>query len=125
MPFFATVFGKIVKSRTVWVGVGTTVFGAIELLPQALPYIQPYVPVHSKAGALITILLGIATVVGRIRAKQPIGPVIDATIAQTVEAVHVLGISKAPPDSIAGQVEQVAEVKAVVKALPTETSPTQ
>lgn len=120
MDLLSTTFGRMMKSRTVLVGVGTTVLGAIELLPEWMPYIQPYVPAHSKAGAVLTILLGIATVIARLRARQPLGPVIDKTIAQTVEAVHVLGISSAVPDTVAGRVEQVSQVRAVVKAVQAE-----
>lgn len=130
MAFLSTI-GKALKSRTVWVGLGTTALGGAQLGAQVLPYVAPYVPAGTKLGALITATLGILTVIARIRAKQPLGPVIDTTVAQTLEAVHVLGASSAAretgaitglttianPLSVEGRAVQLAEVKSVVKAV--------
>lgn len=109
MALLSTTFGKILSSRTVW---GAAVLGAIPVI-QA---ISPMVPSGTKAGAVIGVILALWTVYCRIRAKQPLGPVIDSTIAQTVEAIHVLGISTTVPTTITGKVDQIANVTAVVKA---------
>jgi hypothetical protein len=104
--------GKVLSSRTVW---GAAILGIMGILPT----IAPMIPQGTKAGALITIALAGWTIYCRIRAKQPLGPVIDKTIAQTVDAVHELGISaEGAPTSVVGQVEQTAAVAAVVKAKP-------
>jgi hypothetical protein len=129
---FLSTLGHAIRSRTVWVGAGTTVLGASQLAATYAPQVLSLVPPTSKLGAGITALLGIATIIARINAKQPLGPVIDATIAQTVEAVHVLGSTTATtaatgrmvatttianPLSIEGKVMQVAQVTAAVKAV--------
>ncbi len=110
MGFFSTTFGKIVSSKTVW---RATLLGLMGVLPT----IAPMVPAGTWESAAIATVLAAFTVYSRIQAKQPLGPVIDQTIAQTVEAVHQLGISaEGAPTSIAGQVQQIAAVAAVVKA---------
>lgn len=108
---------KIVKSRTVW---GVVILGLIPVL-QA---IAPMVPAGTKTGAVLTLIIAGYTIYCRIRAKQALGPVIDETIAKTVEAVHVLGANPNPgtttianPGTITGQIAQIAEVRAVVKAI--------
>jgi len=104
------ILGKILSSRTVW---GAAILGVMGILPT----IAPMIPQGTKTGALNTLLMMGFTIYGRIRAKQPLGPVIDTTISKTIDAVHELGISaEGAPTSIAGQVAQTAAVTAVVKS---------
>lgn len=127
MSFFSSI-GKALKSRTVLVGIGTTLLGGAELLGHAAPYIAPYVPAGTPIGASIIVGLGVATVIGRLRAKQPIGPVIDDTIAKTVKAVHMIGVNRDEPtpttiipvpQTTVGQVAQLKEIASIVKTIPT------
>lgn len=126
MAFLATL-NKIVHSRTVWgaVSAGTLIVG------QAAPTVAQYLPAGGKLSVILGLIATGVTIYGRIRAKQPLGPVIDTTIAQTLEAVHVLGASDPPADpaktygvttianpiSATGQLRQLAEVKMMVKAI--------
>lgn len=103
-------FSKVLSSKTVW---GAAAMGVMGVLPVILPMIPP----GTKTGALITLVLMAFTIYRRIQAQQPLGPVIDQTIAQTVEAVHVLGISTTVPTTLTGKVDQIANVTAVVKAI--------
>lgn len=104
---------KVFKSKTVWSGIGMAVLGSGEILQQYAPTILSFVPAATPVGAGITVALGLMTVYGRIKAQQPLGPVIDTTIQQTVDAVHVIQ-GDGPPTI--GKVESVtAEVKAVQK----------
>lgn len=114
----ANTLGKALSSKTVWAGIGIILATAAELLP----IVAPYVPPGGKLAAIVTILLALCTIYGRIQARQSLGPVIDKTIADTVEAVHVLGITKSEdvPATVAGRVAQVAEVKQLVAAIATE-----
>lgn len=109
MSFFSSI-GHALKSRTVWAGVGTTALGITQIAAQYAPSILSFVPAATPVGAGITIALGVATVIARVRAKQPLGPVIDTTIAQTVDAVHQMQ-GKDVPSTAA-----VAAVAARVKA---------
>lgn len=97
--------GKILSSKTVW---GATLLGVMGILPT----VAPLVPAGTKTGALITLVLAAFTIYGRIRAKQPLGPVIDETIAKTVDAVHELGIG--PSTDAVSKVIQVQAVKAQI-----------
>lgn len=81
---------KFLKSKTVWAGIGTVLLGSGEILQQYGPLAMQLFPPTSAIGAGLTIGLGAATIYGRIKAQQPLGPVIDKTIAQTVAAVHEL-----------------------------------
>ena len=111
MSFFSTTFGKIVKSRTVW---GATGLGVMTVLPT----IAPIVPANTKASAIIGLLLAIYTIYGRIMAKQPLGPVVDDTIAKTVNAVnafHQTGEVPAAPATMSQAQMQLSMVKAEVK----------
>jgi len=94
--------GKILSSRTVW---GATILGVMGILPT----IAPMIPQGTKTGALITLAMMVYTIYCRIRAKQPLGPVIDATIAKSVDAVHELQ-GQSPPS-----VAKVDAVAAIVK----------
>jgi len=115
---FLSSLGKALKSRTVWVGIGTTALGGAELLAPVAPYIAPYVPAGTPVGAGITAALGIATIIGRMRAKQPIGPVIDSTIAQTLDAVHQI-------QGGAQSATSFPKVAPIVKATPTGELPSE
>lgn len=112
--------GKIVRSRTVW-----GIFG-LGMIP-VLQAISPMIPAGTKTGAILGLILALYTCYCRIRAKQALGPVIDETIAKAVEAVHIIGATSdlpsgkelttiASPQTTAGKVMQIAEVKAIVKA---------
>jgi hypothetical protein len=101
--------GKILKSKTVW---GASFLGAMLVLPA----IFPIIPAGTKASAAIGLVLMGFTIYSRIKAKQPLGPIIDKTIADTMEAVHTLGIAD-PPPTPTGKVAEIAEVKAVVKEI--------
>ena len=83
-------FLKVFKSKTVWAGIGTVVLGSGEILQQYGPLALQFFPPTSAVGAGLTIALGGMTIYGRIKAQQPLGPVIDKTIQQTVDAVHEL-----------------------------------
>lgn len=111
MAFFSTTLGKILKSKTVWGAAGLGVM-------TVLPAVAPFIPAGTKAGAVVGAALALFTIYGRIQAKQPLGPVIDDTIAKTVDAVHILGISAVVPGTTTGAVAQVAQVQAVVKQMP-------
>lgn len=112
MSFFSSI-GKALKSKTVWAGIGTTAIGigefAAHAAPVVAPYIAPYVPATGPVGAGITIALGLLTVYGRVKAKQPLGPVIDSTIQQTMVAVGQLHDTGHPTGT------DVAIVKEMVK----------
>ncbi len=120
MAFLATL-AKVAKSRTVW---GAVAAGGL-FVGQAAPTIAQYVPPGGKLSVILGLAATAFTIYGRIRAKQPLGPVIDQTIAQTVEAVHVIGSGQRAestttivnPTSVAGKVMQIAEVTSVVKAI--------
>lgn len=109
---FLSSLGKALKSKTVLAGIGTTALGAAELAQQFAPAILSFVPPATPVGAAITIGLGALTIYGRIKAKQPLGPVIDDTIKQAVDAVHELQ-DQAPPS-----VRKVDTVTAMVKNEP-------
>lgn len=113
MPFLATL-GKIAKSRSVWGSIGS---GFI-IVGQAYPHVAHILP----AGSKITVILGlIATGVslyGRIRAKQPLGPIIDQTIADTVTQVHELGIGPAPDP-----VTKIIQVQAIKQGIAAAKEP--
>lgn len=111
MSFFKSL-GNALKSKTVWAGIGTAALGAGEILQQYAPTILSFVPAATPAGAAITIALGAMTIYGRIRAKQPLGPVIDKTIADSVNAIS--GMNSAPAPSL----RQIDAVTAVVKNQP-------
>jgi hypothetical protein len=89
MSFFSSL-GKALKSKTVWAGIGTAALGAGELAQQYAPTILQFVPPATPVGAGITIALGALTIYGRIRAHQPLGPVIGDTVDKTIEAVSVM-----------------------------------
>lgn len=94
-------FLSILKSKTVW---GAIALGAVNTLPVIAPYVQ-----GTPVGAGINLALAGFTIYGRIRAKQPLGPVIDDTIAKTIEAVNVIDYQ---PDSV----RQPNKVATIVKA---------
>lgn len=104
---------KVFKSKTVWAGIGTAALGSGELLQQYAPTILSFVPATTPIGAGITIALGVMTVYSRIKAQQPLGPVIDTTIKQTVEAVHNLQGNDVPTPTTIAAVK--SEVKAIQK----------
>jgi hypothetical protein len=79
---FLSTLGKALKSKTVWGAVGLT---ALNTVPYWAPLVQ-----GTPVGLGLNLALGAFTIYGRIRAKQPLGPIIDDTIAQTVDAVHQL-----------------------------------
>jgi hypothetical protein len=122
MGFLSTTLGKVMKSRTVW---GAVILGAIPVL-QA---IAPMLPAGTKAGAVVGVILMIWTIYCRIRARQPLGPVIDTTVAKTIEAIHIIGATQATPapgpetttianpQTATGKIMQALEVKGLVKAL--------
>lgn len=114
MAFFSTL-AKAVKSRTIWAGAASTAIGGFELVTTYAPQILPFVPATSKVAAILTVIAGIGAIVARLKARQPIGPVIDKTIADTIAAGHVLGITD-KPETLAGKVAQVQTVAEVVKA---------
>jgi hypothetical protein len=99
--------GKIFSSRAVW---GAALLGVMGILPT----IAPIVPQGTWEGAIITIALSGFTIYARIRAKQPLGPVIDATIQKSVEAVHELQ-GQSPPS--------VAKVDAVTSMVKNPNEP--
>ncbi len=103
-------FLKALKSKTVWAGIGTVALGTGGILQQYAPTILSFVPATTPVGAGITIALGAMTIYGRIKAQQPLGPVIDKTIQQTVEAVHQIQ-GNTPPNPTA----VVQQVKTIVK----------
>lgn len=100
------VLSTVLKSRTVW---GAAILGVIPVL-QA---ISPIVPAGTKAGAAIAAILAIYTIYCRIKAKQPLGPVIDDTIAKTVDAVHRLQTTAPQPAPVVPS--DTPMVKAMVK----------
>lgn len=118
MSFFQSV-GKALKSKTVWAGIGTTALGIGQLAAPFAPQILSFVPPGSPVGAGITIGLGVLAAYGRIKAKQPLGPVVQDTVATTLDAVHQLQISDpaTQPQTVTGKVAQLAQVTAVVKTL--------
>ena len=103
MNFLKSV-GKALKSKTVWAGIGTAALGTGEILQQYGPVALQLFPATSAIGAGLTIALGAATVYGRVKAKQPLGPVIDQTISDTLHAVHTIN-GQAPPTPT--QIQQV------------------
>ncbi len=117
MSFFSAL-GHALKSRTVWAGIGTTALGASQIAAQYAPTILSFVPAGTPVGAGLTIGLGVATIIGRIMAKQPLGPVIDTTIQKSVDAVnglHQAGVIPAAPATLAQRASQLAAVKTLVK----------
>jgi hypothetical protein len=111
MSFFSSL-GKALKSKTVWAGIGTAALGVGQIAAPYAPQILQFIPAGTPAGAAITIGLGALTIYGRIKAKQPLGPVIDATIAQTVDAVHQMNPGTEAPPASPGNVKAVtARVK--------------
>lgn len=102
---------KVFKSKTVWAGIGTAVLGSGELLQQYAPTILSFLPATTPVGAGITVALGAMTIYGRIKAQQPLGPVIDQTIHDTVNAVHTINGQTNPT------ISQIATVKADVKQI--------
>lgn len=82
---FLSSFAKALKSKTVW---GAIASGALAAGP-IIPAIAPYVPA-GPGGAALGLAAAAFTIYGRVKAKQPLGPVIDQTIKQTVDAVHQL-----------------------------------
>lgn len=121
MSFFSSL-GKVLKSKTVWAGIGSGLLAGAQFIPT----LAQYVPSGTPLGGGLAIVMAVLTIYGRIKAKQPLGPVIDDTIAQTVEAVHVIGAGVsalgtttiANPFSTAGKVMQIAEVARIVKSAP-------
>lgn len=119
MSFFSAL-GKALKSKTVWTGIGTIAVNGLEYLPM----VAQFVPPGSGIAVGINVAIGAMTIYGRIRAKQPLGPVIDDTIKNTVDAVHMLQGSQANEHSLLTGVnarttpDAVAEVTAVVKSMP-------
>ena len=111
MSFFSAL-GHALKSKTVWAGIGTTALGVGQVAAQYAPDVLAFVPPGTPVGAALTIGLGALTIYGRVRAKQPLGPVIDTTIQQSVDAVHQLQ-SQGPPS-----VAKVDAVTAIVKNQP-------
>lgn len=109
MSFLSTL-GHALSSKTVW---GAVALGAVNTLPMIAPYVQ-----GTPVGIGINLALAGFTIYGRIRAKQPLGPIVDDTIAKTVDAVNQLGMTDAPPLSVAGKVAQTSEIAKVVKANP-------
>jgi hypothetical protein len=100
-------FLKIFKSKTVWGAIGSGLLVGAQLIPS----IAQYVPAGTPLGAALGLGMAAFTIYGRIKAKQPLGPVIDQTIKQTVEAVHVIqGNAPANPAAV------VAQATAIVKA---------
>ncbi len=117
MSFFSAI-GHALKSRTVWAGIGTTALGVGQIAAQYAPTILSFVPAASPVGAGLTIGLGVATIIGRVMAKQPLGPVIDTTIAASVNAVnglHQAGTIPAAPTTVSQRATQLAAVKTIVK----------
>ena len=101
---FLSAIGHGLKSRTVWMGIGTAALGAGELAAQYSPQILSMVPATTPFGAGLTIGLGVLTVIARVRAKQPLGPVVNDTIAKTIDVVHDMqaaGKPKAAQDFLA------------------------
>ncbi len=111
MSFFSAL-GRALKSRTVWAGIGSTALGVGQLAAQYAPAILSFVPPATPLAAGITAGLGVLTIIGRLRAKQPLGPVIDQTIAQSISAVTA--IKGEPPVGI----KTVDAVTAAVKKQP-------
>lgn len=111
MSFFSSL-GKALKSKTVWAGIGTTALGVGQIAAQYAPTILSFVPAASPVGAALTIGLGALTIYGRVKAQQPLGPVIDKTIADSVKSIN--SIQGTDPASI----RQVDAVTAVVKNQP-------
>lgn len=114
---FLSSLGKALKSKTVWAGIGTTALGVGQIAAQYAPTILSFVPAGTPVGAGIIIATGVVTIIGRIKAKQPLGPVVDDTIAQTVDAVHQLQGNGSPSTA------KIAQVTAIVKNQPSQPSP--
>jgi hypothetical protein len=93
----------------VWAGIGTASLGIGELAAQYAPQILSFIPPASPVAATIIIGTGIATIIARVKAKQPLGPVIDQTIAKSVNAVNAMHQTGVIPAA------QLAAVKAQVK----------
>ena len=109
MSFLSTL-GHALSSKTVWAGIG----GGLLAVAQFIPTIAQYVPAGTPVGGGLAIAMAALTIYGRIRAKQPLGPVIDTTIQQTVDAVHEIQ-GQAPPS--------VAKVDAVTAMVKNQTPP--
>ncbi len=88
-------FLKIFKSKTVWGAIGSGLLGAAQLIPT----VAQFVPAGTPLGAGLAIGLAAFTAYSRIRAKQPLGPVIDDTIKQTVSAVNSIHPAASVPAS--------------------------
>jgi hypothetical protein len=117
MSFFSSL-GKALKSKTVWAGIGTAALGAGQLAEQYAPTILSFVPPATPAAAAISIGLGALTIYGRIKAQQPLGPVIDRTIKNSVDAVnslHDTGSHPAAPVTATAYAQQLVAVKTIVK----------
>lgn len=110
MSFFSSI-GKALKSRTVWAGVAQVALGSGEVLQHYAPTILSFVPPATPLASGIVIATGVATIIGRVMAHQPLGPVIDKTIAESVEAVHA-------QQGTVPTVRQIDSVTAVVKNQP-------
>jgi hypothetical protein len=63
---------------------------------------------------VIAAILALWTIYCRIQAKQPIGPVIDETIAKTLDAAHALE-GQSPPT-----VTKIDQVASIVKNQPSQ-----
>lgn len=116
MSFFSSL-GKALKSKTVWAGIGTAALGIGQIAQQYAPTILSFVPAASPVGAGIIIGTGVLTIIGRIKAKQPLGPVIDDTIAQTVAAVHEIQGNGSP------SIAKIEAVTTIVKNQPPPLNP--
>jgi hypothetical protein len=100
-------FLKVFKSKTVWGAIGSGLLVGAQLIPT----VAQFVPAGTPLGAALGIGLAAFTAYSRIKAKQPLGPVIDDTIKQTVDAVHqIQGSAPANPKAV------VAQATAIVKA---------
>jgi hypothetical protein len=109
MSFFSSL-GKALKSKTVWAGIGTAALGVGQIAAPYAPQILQFIPAGTPVGAVATIALGAMTIYGRVRAKQPLGPVIDDTVARSVEALHQLREQPLPSvaviDAVAAMVKK-------------------
>ena len=98
-------FLNIFKSKTIWGQIGAAALLGAQFLPVAAQYVAPTTPL----GAALAIGAIGFTAYGRIKAKQPIGPVVDDTITKTMLVVHDLN-GQPPPTST-----QILQVKDAVK----------
>ena len=96
---------KVFLSKSIWGNIGTGLLIGAQFIPVASQVVGMSTPLGAGL-ALATVGL---SAYGRIRAKQPLGPVVDDTIKKTMEIVHQIN-QQTPPNP-----SQVATVTTLVK----------